>query len=206
MSGNSINFDNNKIKICNFYENKKLFNIDDLDVNKILVSKKVSYGKNNLFKYFIGYNDNDIIRPLFVKLPQTTSYINKFKDKKTKITTTTMSLMVKDKQLFKNYNKIWEKIESLMRKKFDSKLFYGNDDNKYIKTKIKTFKDSIITNFHDKKVSKERIPYKCLSIIVLDSVIKTDDKYYPQTFLEECVYKQQKQQKQNNKRIILLKT
>ena len=117
-----------------------------------------------------------------------------------------MFLMVKDKQLFKNYNKIWEKIESLMRKKIDSKLFYGNDDNKYIKTKIKTFKDSIITNFHDKKVSKERIPYKCLSIIVLDSVIKTDDTYYPQTFLEECVYKQQKQQKQNNKRIILLKT
>ena len=103
--------------------------------------------------------------------------------------------MIKDKQLFKNYNKIWEKIESLMRKKFDSKLFYGNDDNKYIKTKIKTFKDSIITNFHNKKVPEEKIPYKCLSIIVLDSVIKTDNKYYPQTFLEECVYKQQKEQK-----------
>ena len=58
--------------------------MDVLDVNKILVSKKVSYGKNNLFKYFIGYNDNDVIRPLFVKLPQTTSYINKFKDKKQK--------------------------------------------------------------------------------------------------------------------------
>ena len=98
-----------------------------------------------------------------------------------------MSLMVKDKQLFKNYNKIWEKIESLMRKKFDSKLFYGNDDNKYIKTKIKTFKDSIITNFHNKKVPEEKIPYKCLLIIALDSVIKTDNKYYPQTFLEESV-------------------
>ena len=58
--------------------------MDVLDVNKILVSKKVSYGKNNLFKYFIGYNDNDVIRPLFVKLPQTTSYINKCKDKKQK--------------------------------------------------------------------------------------------------------------------------
>ena len=65
------------------------------------------------------------------------SYINKFKDKKTKLTTT-MSLMVKDKQLFENYNKIWEKTESLIRKKFDSKLFYGNNDNNYIKTKIKT--------------------------------------------------------------------
>ena len=49
-----------------------------------MVSKKVSYDKNNLFKYFIGYNDNDISRPLFVKLPQTTSYINKFKNKKQK--------------------------------------------------------------------------------------------------------------------------
>ena len=203
MSGNSINFDDKKIKINNFYKNKnkKIFNIDGIDVNKILVSKKVLYGKNNSLKYFIGYNDNDIIRPLFVKLPQTTSYIDKFKDKKTKITTTTtMSLMVKDKQLFKNYNKIWEKTKSLMRKKFDSKPFYANDDNsKYIKTKIKTFNDSIITNFHNKKVPKEKIPHKCLSIIVLDSVIKTDNnKYYPQTFLEEYVYKQQKQQEQKN--------
>ena len=78
-------------------------------------------------------------------------------------------------------------------KKFDSKHFYGNDDNNYIKTKIKTVKDSIITNLHNKKVPEEKIPYKCLSIIALDSVIKTDNKYHPQIFLEQCVYKQQKQ-------------
>ena len=83
-----------------------MFNMNGIDVNKILVSKKVSYGKNNSFKYFIRNNDNDIIIPLFVKLPQTTSYINKFKDKKTKGTTTAMSLMVKDKHLFKNYMRI----------------------------------------------------------------------------------------------------
>ena len=47
--------------------------------------KNVSYRKNNSFKYFIGYNDNDIIRPLFVKLPEMTSYINKFKDRKKKL-------------------------------------------------------------------------------------------------------------------------
>ena len=61
-----------------------MFNINGIDVNKILVSKKVSYGKNNSFKYFIRNNDNDIIIPLFVKIPQTTSYINKFRDKKNK--------------------------------------------------------------------------------------------------------------------------
>ena len=49
MSGNSINFNNNKIKKSDFYnnKNKKIFNIDDIDVNKILVSKKEQYGKYN---------------------------------------------------------------------------------------------------------------------------------------------------------------
>ena len=52
MRENGINFDDKKIKISNFYKNKnkKIFNIDGIDVNKILVSKKVSYGKNNSFK------------------------------------------------------------------------------------------------------------------------------------------------------------
>ena len=63
---------------------KKIFYIYGIDVDKILVSKKVSYDKNISFKYFVGYNDNDIIRPLFLKLPQTTSYINKFNYKKQK--------------------------------------------------------------------------------------------------------------------------
>ena len=67
-----------------------------------------------------------------------------------------MSLMVNDKQIFKNYNKIWGKIESLIRKKIDSNPFYGNDDNNYIKTKIKTLKDSIITNFHNKRYLKKK--------------------------------------------------
>ena len=71
-----------------------------------------------------------------------------------------------------------------------------------LKIKIEIFKDSIIISFHNKKVPEENIPYKFLSIIVLDSIIKTDNKYYPQIFLDECVYKQQKQ---NNIRIILLK-
>ena len=86
MSGNSRSFDDEKINISDYYKNKnkKIFNKNDIDVNKILVSKKVSYDKNSSFKYFIGYNDNDIIRPLFVKVTQTTSYINKFKDKKQK--------------------------------------------------------------------------------------------------------------------------
>ena len=105
MNENSISFDDKNIKKSDFYnKNKKILNVDDIDVNKILVSKKEQYGKYNSFKYFIGYNDNDAIRPLYLFISQTTGYINKFEENK--ITT---SLTIKDIQLLKNYNKIWEK-------------------------------------------------------------------------------------------------
>ena len=45
MSWNSINFNNKKIKKVTFTKAKKIFNIDNIDVNKILVSKKETYGK-----------------------------------------------------------------------------------------------------------------------------------------------------------------
>ena len=94
-----------KYQKSNFYnKNKKIFNIDDTDVNKILVSKKEQYGKYDSSKYFIGYNANGVIRPLYLFLSQTTDYINKFdKNKMTK------SLMIKYIQLLKSYNKIRKK-------------------------------------------------------------------------------------------------
>ena len=156
MSGNKINFDEKRITKSDFYNNnnKKIFHIDDTDVNKILVSKKEQYGKYNSFKYFIGYNDNDVIRPLYLELSEMTGYINKFdEDKNKNKNKITMSLKVKDKQLLKNYNKIWKKTERLKSIDFDSKPTYGDDD-KYIKTKIKIYEDSITTNFYNKKGSK----------------------------------------------------
>ena len=91
-----------------------MFDIDDIYVNKKFVSKKEPYGINKSFKYFIGYYDNDVIRTLCLKLLKMTSYVTKF-DKDAK-----MSLRVNDKQLLKNYNKIWEKVENLMKINFES--------------------------------------------------------------------------------------
>ena len=70
----------------------------------MLVSQKEQYSKNNSFIYFLGYNDNDVIRRLSLKLSKMTGYINKFDENKI-----TMFLMVKDKQLLKDYNKICKK-------------------------------------------------------------------------------------------------
>ena len=119
-----------------------------------------------------------------------TGYAKKFNEN------ITMSFRVNDKQFLKNYNAIWEKIEKLMKIDFESKPVYGDDD-KYIKTKIKKYANSIITNFHNKKMSKEKAPCKCLSVIMIDSVIKSNKKYYPQTFLAECKYVQEKLKTEN---------
>ena len=69
--------------------------------------------KKNSSKYFIGYNDDDIIRPLCIKLPQIIGYVKHFHSSKT------MSFKVIDNKLLKKYNKIWEKVSSLMNIKFD---------------------------------------------------------------------------------------
>ena len=95
MNGKNINFNDKKIKNTAFTTTTKIFNIDDIDSNKILVSKKEQYGKNNSFIYFIGYNDNDVIRPLCLKLSKMTGYIYKFDENK-------MSLMVENIQLLQN--------------------------------------------------------------------------------------------------------
>ena len=185
MSEKNINFDDKKIKRSSFYRNKKINNIEDIDIDNILVSKKEPYGTKNSFKYFIGYIDNDIIRPLCIMLPQMTGYARKINEN------ATMSFIIKDKKLLKKYSKIWETIDRLMKITFESKPVYG-EDVKYIKTKIKTYAGNMITNFHNKKMPKEKAPCKCLSIIMIDSVIKANKKYYPQTLLEEYKYTQEK--------------
>ena len=99
----------------------------------------------------------------------------------------TMSFKVSDNKLLKKYNKISEKISILITIEFDSEPVYGDGD-KYIKTKIKMYEDSVNTTFQGKSVPKENASYKCLSLVMLDSVIRVSKKYYPQKLLEECKY------------------
>ena len=75
MSGKKVNFSGKKVKKSDFYKNKRVTKIDDIDVNKILGSKEKPYSTKNSFKYFIGYNDNNVTRPLCVKLPRKTGYV-----------------------------------------------------------------------------------------------------------------------------------
>ena len=118
------------------------------------------------------------------------AYVKKFDSNKT------MSFKVGDNKLLKKYNKIGGKISNLMNIEFDSEPVNGDND-KYIKTKINMYEDRVNTNFQGKKVPKENVSYKCLSLIMLDSVIRVNKKYYPQTFLEECKYVIRKNKMEN---------
>ena len=181
MSGKSINFDDKIIIKNNFYKNKKLLGIDNIDVNKTVIPKQESYGKKGSSKYFIGYDNNDDLRSLYIKLPQMTGYAKYFDSNKT------MSFKVIDKKLIKKYIKIWERVSSFMNIEFDSEPVY-DDNDKYIKIKIKSYGDKVNTNDQGNKISKENASYKCLSLIMLDSVIRVNKKYCPQTLLEEYKY------------------
>ena len=104
-------------------------------------------------------------------------------------------LVVSDNKLLKKYNKIWKKISNLLDIKFDSQPVYGDGD-KYIKTKIKMYGDRVNTNLQGKTVPKENASYKCLSLIMLDTVIRANKKFYPQTLLE-CKYVTRKNKMEN---------
>ena len=136
-------------------------------------------------KYIIGYNDNTI-SPLQLFLPKMTGYLNIFENGNRK-----MSFFTTNNEFLEKYTAIWEKISDLVNKKFDSDPIYNN---KYINTKIRSYNNDIKTNFRNidnknNKLPEKNKPYKCISLISLDSIIKICKNYYRQTLLQECVYK-----------------
>ena len=136
-------------------------------------------------KYIIGYNDNTI-SPLQLFLPKMTGYLNIFENGNRKI-----SFFTTNNEFLEKYTAIWEKISDLVNKKFDSDPIYNN---KYINTKIRSYNNDIKTNFRNidnknNKLPEKNKPYKCISLISLDSIIKIHKNYYRQILLQECVYK-----------------
>ena len=150
MREKGIKFEAEKVNKRSFYRNKKLFKMEDIDISKILVSKKEPYGKS--FRYLIGYNGDDVIRPSCIRLPQMIGYGKHFKNNNDK-DSKRMSFKVSDKKLLKNYNKIWGKISNLLNKEFDSEPVYGDND-KYIQAKINLYGSKVNTNFQTKKIPK----------------------------------------------------
>ena len=133
------------------------------------------------FKYFIGYQDNEIVKPLCIILPQMSGYIKYFENGGKN-----MSFMVKDGNVLGKYNKILDKIKEKLNIKFHRMLVY---DKTYIKVKVREFDGKIKTNFLGNEVPKENMHCACIACVTIGSVMKKDKKNYLQVYLEECKYK-----------------
>ena len=137
-------------------------------VDQIVVSDKFKHNNEN-FKYFIGYQEGETVKPLCIILPQMSGYIKYFENRGKK-----MSFLIKDDEVLEKYEQIWDLIKNKLKIKFRSLPVY---DKKYLKTKVRRYEDMIKTNLLGNGMPKENMHYACIACITVDSVMKMDKKY-----------------------------
>ena len=181
MSKQTLVFNDTEVNKKDFYASKQAIPLNLVNTNNIVISYKVKQN-NDTYKYFIGYShDDDVIKSLCVILLKMSGYIKYFENGGKN-----MSFKIEDEDVYLKYNKIWNKIKSILNVKFHSQPIYNE---KYIKNKVKTFSNSINTLFSGYEIPKERIHYVCISPTRIDSVLRRGKKNYPQAYLEQCKYK-----------------
>ena len=157
--------------------------LDSVDLSRIVVSSRWKLN-DTTYKYFCGYLNNDVIKPLCLILPQMSGYIKCF-DNGGK----NMSFVTDDKEVYEKYDEIWNVVKSLLKLKFTASPIR---DDKYILAKLKIFKKKNLTTFNNNIAPMEKNHYICIPAIDIDSVLKIDKKAHPQAYLEECKYKLKK--------------
>ena len=180
MTGKTLKFNNIRADKKEFDVSKKSIKLMSVNVNKIVLSDKFNYNKDG-FKYFIGYQKGEIVKPLCIILAQMSGYINYFE-----YGGMNMSFLIKDDEVGEQYKQIWGVIKNKLGIKFHSEPVY---EYKYLKTKVREYDGVIKTNFLGNDVPKENMHYTCIACITIDSVMRMEKKNYPQVYLEECKYK-----------------
>ena len=126
-------------------------------------------GEKN-YKCFIGYLYDDYkVKPLYIMFPKTSAYVKNY-DGRTKW----IYFLIESDDLLGIYNTIWGRVNTNIKKEFDSESVYYE---MFLKTKIKCYGDEV-TDFHDKEIPKVHSNHTCLAVISLDSALKKDDNYY----------------------------
>ena len=159
MSEKTLEFSNVVVNKKEFSTSKKPIGLNLVDIDKIVISDKFKHNDEGS-KYFIGYKDDNIIRPLCILLPQMSGYIKYF-DNGGK----NMSFKTEDDNVLVKYIDIWNKIKEKLCTKFHSKLVY---DEKYTKSKVKAFNGVANTVFSDDKIPEESIHYIFIAATNID--------------------------------------
>ena len=139
-----------------FYEQRQTTDLFTIDVNKVVVSDKVSCNNGKDCLYIVGYQVNETLIPLSIKTPKDIfSYgVSQYN----KNSAYTMSFNVFEEKAWKaQYKKIWNEVESQLFEKMATELI--KREGRYVHGKLKTWKEHIKTNFHGQDV-----PYNMIAI------------------------------------------
>ena len=105
MSEKTLKFDNIKVNKKEIHKSKQSIDLDLINVDQIVVSDKFKHSDDG-FKYFIGYKEGEIVKPLCIILPQMSRYIKYFENRGKN-----MSFLTKDDDVLNKYNEIRDKIK-----------------------------------------------------------------------------------------------
>ena len=151
-----------------------------VNIDQIVVSGKFKH-IDEVFKYLIGFEEGEVVKPLCINLPQMSGYIKYFEHGGKN-----MSFFVKDGEVWEKFEKIWDVIKNKLNIKFHSEPIY---EQKYLKAKVREFDSVMKTNFLGNDTPKENMHYTCIASITIDSVMRMDKKNHPQFYLEELKYR-----------------
>ena len=150
-----------------FHKSKEPIDLLSVDLDQIVVSYKFKHNDEG-FKYFIGYLEVEIVKPLCIILPQMDGYIKYFENGGK-----TMSFLIKDDKVWNKYDEIWDVIKDKLDIKFHSEPAY---EYKYLKAKVREVNRVIITNFLNNGMPKGKMYYSCIACITIDSVLTIGKK------------------------------
>ena len=136
-----------------------------VNVDQIVASDKFKHN-NEGFKYFIDYQEGGIVKPLCIILPQMSGYIKYFENGGKN-----MSFLIKDNEVWEEYQQIWNMIKDKLGIKFHREPVY---EYKYLKAKVREFDGVIKTNVLGTSIPKEDMHYTCITCITIDSVMRID--------------------------------
>ena len=185
MSEKTLKFNNIRLNKKEFHKSKEPIDLMSVNVDQIVVSDKFKHN-NEGFKYFIGYQEGGIVKPLCIILPQMSGYIKYFENGGKN-----MSFLIKDDEVWEKYKQSWDVIKNKLGIKFHSEPIYKQ---KYLKAKVREFDGVIKTNLFGNDMPKENMHYACIACITIESVMRIDKKDHPQVYLEECKYRVKKRQ------------
>ena len=179
-----LKYGQKEVTTKDFYGQRQITDIFTIDVNKLVVSDKVSCNNGKDCRYIVGYQVDEALVLLFIKTPKNIfSYgVSQYDKNSTYAVSFNAS---EEKGWTSQYKKIWNEVESQLFGKLVTEPTKG--EGKYVYGKLKTWKERIKTNFYGQDVPFDMY-YTAAEVLNIDSVYKQGKNYHPQVYVEKCKY------------------